>query len=58
MPRPRFTPGNAPMLSIGQEAGCATEQVWTQQLEEESICLCWGTNPDLPVIQFVVRHCS
>jgi hypothetical protein len=34
MPRPRFTPGKGPPAPIGQEAGCASELVWAQTLEE------------------------
>jgi hypothetical protein len=29
-PRPRFTPGKGPSVSIGQEAGWSPEPVWTQ----------------------------
>jgi hypothetical protein len=50
--------GKRPPVPIGQEAGWAPEAVWTQRLEEKSICLCRGWNLDHPVIQSVVRHCT
>jgi hypothetical protein len=34
-PRPRFAPGNS--VSIVQEAGWATELVWTQRIEEKHV---------------------
>jgi hypothetical protein len=46
-------PGKGP---TGQEAGWATEPVWTQRLEELSSCLCRESNLDCPVVQSVVRH--
>jgi hypothetical protein len=33
-------PGKGPPVPIGQEAGWAPEPVWTQRLEEKSLCLC------------------
>jgi hypothetical protein len=35
--RPRFAP-----VPIGQEAGWASEPVWTQRLEEKSFLKLWG----------------
>jgi hypothetical protein len=35
-PRPRFTTGERTPVPIGQEAGWASEPVWTQRLEEKS----------------------
>jgi hypothetical protein len=32
-----------------QEAGWASQLVWTQRLEEKSFCLCRGSNPRRPV---------
>jgi hypothetical protein len=49
-------PGKGPPVPIVQEAGWDPEPVWTQRLEEKSFCLCRGSNPDLPVVQPVVRH--
>jgi hypothetical protein len=34
--RPRFAPGKGSPVPIAQEAGWASEQVWTQRLEEKS----------------------
>jgi hypothetical protein len=53
-----FTPGERTSLSIVQEAGWAPEPVWKQRLEEESFCICRGSNPNCPVVQSVVRHCT
>jgi hypothetical protein len=55
-------PGRA--LSLGkespapivQEAGRATEPVWTQRLGEKSFCLCRGSNLDRPVVQPTAKH--
>jgi hypothetical protein len=41
--------GKSPPVPIVQEAGWAPEQVWTQRLEEEILCLCRGSNPGRPV---------
>jgi hypothetical protein len=49
-------PGKRPMVPIGQEAGWASEPVWTQTLEEKSYCLCRGSNCDRPVVQSLVRQ--
>jgi len=48
-------PGKGPPVPIAQEAGWSPERVWTQRLDEESYCLCRQSNPDLPVVQSVVR---
>jgi hypothetical protein len=42
--------------TTGQEDGWASEQVWTQRLEEKSFRLCQGLNLDCPVVQSVARH--
>jgi hypothetical protein len=56
-PRPRFYPrGKGPPVPIVQEAGWASEPVWTQRLEEKIHCPRRGSNPDRPVVQPVVRH--
>jgi hypothetical protein len=49
-------PGKGPPVPIVQEAGWASEPVWTQRLEEKSFCLCRGSNLDRPVVQPVARH--
>jgi hypothetical protein len=49
-------PGKGSPIPIVQEAGWAPEPVWTQRLEEKSFRLFWGSNPDRPVVQPVVRH--
>jgi hypothetical protein len=51
-------PGKGPPVPTGQEAGWVPELVWTQRLEENSSCLCWGSNSDHPVVQSVVRYYS
>jgi hypothetical protein len=38
-PRPRFTPGERTPVPIVQEAGWASEPVWTQRIEEISFAL-------------------
>jgi hypothetical protein len=40
-------------IPIVQEAGWAPKPVWTQRLEEKSICLCRGSKPDHSVFQSV-----
>jgi hypothetical protein len=52
-PAALLPPGKGPPIPIVQEAGWAPEPVWTQRLEEKSF---WGSNPDRPVVQPVVRH--
>jgi hypothetical protein len=49
-------PGKGPPVPIVQEAGWTPEPVWTQSLEEKSFHLYRASNPDLPVVQRVVRH--
>jgi hypothetical protein len=50
-------PGRAlPPVPIVQEAGWASEPVWTQRLAEKMLCPRRGSNPDRPVVQPVVRH--
>jgi hypothetical protein len=43
-------------VPIAQEAGWASEPVWTQRLQEKSFRLCRGSNFDGPVVQPVARH--
>jgi hypothetical protein len=50
VPRPRFAPGKGPLVSIVQEAG------WASEVRGKILCPCWGSNPDRPVVQSVVRH--
>jgi hypothetical protein len=45
-PRPRFIPGNGHPIPIGKVAGCASELVWTQRLEDKFF---WGSNSGRPV---------
>jgi hypothetical protein len=49
-------PGKGPTVPIVQEAGWASEPVWTQKLQEKSFCPCRWSNLDRPVVQSVVRH--
>jgi hypothetical protein len=49
-------PRKGPPVPIVQEAGWASEPVWTQRLEEKSFRLCQGSNLDRPVVQPVARH--
>jgi hypothetical protein len=44
-PQPRFAPGKWPPVPIGW----APEPVWTQRLEEKSVCPCRGSNLGRPV---------
>jgi hypothetical protein len=48
--------GKGPPMPIVQEAGWASELVWTQRLEEKSFRLCRESNLDRPVVQPVARH--
>jgi hypothetical protein len=48
-------PGKGPPVPIVQEAGWASEPVWTQRLGEKFFRLCRGSNPDHPVVQSVVK---
>jgi hypothetical protein len=47
-PLPRFTP-----VPIGQEAGWASELVWTQRIEEKYFA---SAGDRTPVVRFIVRH--
>jgi hypothetical protein len=51
--RPHFTPRKGPPVPIAQEAGWASELVWTQRLEEKSFA---SAGDQAPVVQSVVRH--
>jgi hypothetical protein len=48
--------GKGPPVPIVQEAGWASEPVWTQRLDEKSFRLCRVSNPDRPIVQPVARH--
>jgi hypothetical protein len=52
-PRPRFTPGEGPPVPIVQEAGWASELVWTYRVEEKSFV---SAEDRTPVVQSVVTH--
>jgi hypothetical protein len=43
-------PGKGPLVPTGQEAGWASEPVWTQRLEENPICLCQRSNLNHPAV--------
>jgi hypothetical protein len=49
-------PGKGLPVPIGQEAGWASEPVWTQRLEGKSFRLRRGSNPDRPVVQSLARR--
>jgi hypothetical protein len=49
-----LAPGKGPPVPILQEAGWASELVWTQRLQEKSLRFCRGSNLDRPVVQSVV----
>jgi hypothetical protein len=51
-----LAPGKGPPVPTAQEAGWASEPVWTQRLEEKSFRLWRGLNLDRPVVQPVARH--
>jgi len=51
-----LAPGKGPPVPIVQEAGWASEPVWTQRLEEKSFRICRGSNLDRTVVQPVARH--
>jgi hypothetical protein len=55
---PAAPPGIGPPVPIIQEAGWASEPVWTQRLEEKSFCPCRVSNLYSPVAQPVARHCT
>jgi hypothetical protein len=50
-PQPHFTPGKGPSVSIGREAGWASEVVWTQRQEEKYFVSDGDRTP-------IVRHCT
>jgi hypothetical protein len=52
-PQPHFTPGKGTSVLTGQEAGWASELVWTQKLEEKSF---FPARDRTPVVQSAVRH--
>jgi hypothetical protein len=52
-PQPRFIPEKDPPLRIAQEAGCVSELVWTQRLEEKSSA---SVGDRTPVVQSAVKH--
>jgi hypothetical protein len=49
-------PGKGPPVPTGQEAGWASEPVWTQRQEEKSSRLCRGSNLNHPVVQPVTSN--
>jgi len=49
-----LAPGKGPTLPNGQEAGWATELVWTERLEEKFFFTFAGDR--IPFVQTVVRH--
>jgi hypothetical protein len=51
-----LAPVKGPPVPIVQEAGWASEPVWTQRLQQKSFRLCRGSNLDRPVVQPVARH--
>jgi hypothetical protein len=46
-------PGKGPPVPTGQEAGLASELVWTQRLEEKSFA---SAGDRAPVVESIVRH--
>jgi uncharacterized membrane protein len=50
-PGSALPPGKGSPVTTVQEAGWATEPVWTQRVEEKSFRLCRGSNPDHQVVQ-------
>jgi hypothetical protein len=53
-PRPRFTAGDrTPPVTTGQEAGWASELVWTQRLEQKSFA---SATDRTTVVQSAFRH--
>jgi hypothetical protein len=46
---PRFIPGESTPVPVVQEAGWASEPVWTQRLQEKSFRLCQESKLDRPV---------
>jgi hypothetical protein len=55
-PAALLPPGKGPLVPIGQEAGWASEPVWTQEAIGKMPCPRRESNPDRPVVQPVVRH--
>jgi hypothetical protein len=55
-PAALLPPGKGPPVPIIQEAGWASEPVWTQKLEEKASRLCQGSNIYRSVVQPVARH--
>jgi hypothetical protein len=55
-PAALLPPEKGPAVPIGQEAGWAPEQVWTQEATGKILCPRRKSNPDRPVVQPVVRH--
>jgi hypothetical protein len=51
--RSRFIARNGPPVPIVQEAGCASELVWTQRLEEKYFA---SAGDRTPAFQSVIRH--
>jgi hypothetical protein len=51
-----LSPRKGPPIPIVQEAGWASESVWTQRLEEKSFHPCRGSNFDRLVVQPVARY--
>jgi hypothetical protein len=51
-----LAPGKGFPVPIVQEPVWASELVWTQRLQEKSICLYRGSNIDRPVVQSVARQ--
>jgi uncharacterized membrane protein len=56
-PAALLPPGKGPPVPIGQEAGWATEPVWTQRLEEKSFRLCRGSNLNCSVTGQSGEYC-
>jgi hypothetical protein len=50
LPGRALGPGKGPPVPIVQEAGWAPEPVWTERIEEKSVCLYRGTNLDRAVV--------
>jgi hypothetical protein len=54
-PAALLPPGKGPPVPVVQEAGWASEPVWTQRIEEKSLAPAGDRSP---VVQPVVRHCT
>jgi hypothetical protein len=57
-PAELYPRGKDSTVPIGQEAGWSPDPVWTQRLEEKTLCLRRSSNLDRPVVQSVARHCT